>query len=142
MRSTRAGPRSLTLAARLSTLDSPATFAERLPKALIHHNVPGEPVHDLLRALDDGVAARRPVRRFGAAAALAATRWPRSRPAGWPVLDRPARWRLGEVTVAWPRPLRSFAESADPPRIAPRLVGTCDNNRMIPDRAGRLLRPV
>ena len=21
--------------------------------------------------------------------------------AGWPVLDGPARWRLGELTVAW-----------------------------------------
>jgi hypothetical protein len=21
--------------------------------------------------------------------------------AGWPVLDGPSRWRLGEVTVAW-----------------------------------------
>ena len=32
-------------------------------------------------------------------------RWMRAvaavRDAGWPVLDRPARWRLGELTVAW-----------------------------------------
>jgi hypothetical protein len=44
------GPRTLTLSARLSDLDHPATFAERLPKALIHHNVPGAPIHDLLLA--------------------------------------------------------------------------------------------
>ncbi|GAA1887812.1 hypothetical protein GCM10009687_65460 [Asanoa iriomotensis] len=96
----RSGPRSLTLAARLSTLDTPATLAERLPKALIHHNVPGEPVHDLLRALDDAWRNAAPYAAFGAR-----QRWLRAvaevKAAGWPVLDRPARWRLGEVTVAW-----------------------------------------
>ncbi|WP_090797248.1 SAM-dependent methyltransferase [Asanoa ishikariensis] len=96
----RAGPRSLTLAARLSTLDTPATLAERLPKALIHHNVPGEPVYDLLRALDDGWRDAAPYATFGAR-----QRWQRAvasvKAGGWPVLDRPARWRLGELTVAW-----------------------------------------
>jgi hypothetical protein len=96
----RDGPRSLTLAARLSTLDTPATLAERLPKALIHHNVPGEPVHALLRALDDAWRDAAPYATFGPR-----QRWMRAaaavRDAGWPVLDRPARWRLGELTVAW-----------------------------------------
>lgn len=94
------GPRSLTLAARLSTLDRPATIAERLPKALIHHNIPGHPVHTLIAALDDAWAAAAGYATFGprqrfvrAAGAL--------RDAGWPVVDRPARWRLGELTVAW-----------------------------------------
>jgi hypothetical protein len=94
------GPRSLTLAARLSTLDGPAVFAERLPKRLIHHNVPGHPVHDLLRALAAGWAAAAPYATFGVR-----QRWIHTiesiRTAGWPVLDTPARWRLGEVTVAW-----------------------------------------
>jgi len=94
------GPRSLTLAARLSTLDGPAVFAERLPKRLIHHNVPGHPVHDLLRALGAGWAAAAPYATFGVR-----QRWIHTiesiRTAGWPVLDTPARWRLGEVTVAW-----------------------------------------
>ena len=94
------GPRSLTLAARLSTLDGPAVFAERLPKRLIHHNVPGHPVHDLLRALGAGWAAAAPYATFGVR-----QRWIHTiesiRTAGWPVLDSPARWRLGEVTVAW-----------------------------------------
>ncbi|MEV0393215.1 class I SAM-dependent methyltransferase [Polymorphospora rubra] len=95
-----AGPRSLTLAAKLSMLDSPGTVAERLPKALIHRNVPGEPVHALLRALDDGWRAAAPYAPFGPR-----QRWVRAvsaiREAGWPVSDRPARWRLGEVTVPW-----------------------------------------
>lgn len=98
---TAGGPRSLTLAARLSTLDSPATLAERLPKALIHHNVPGHPVHDLIRALEKGWRDAAGYAPFGPR-----QRWVRSvaavRDAGWPVLDRPTRWRHGEVTVAWP----------------------------------------
>ncbi|MEU7822111.1 class I SAM-dependent methyltransferase [Catellatospora sp. NPDC049133] len=94
-------PATLTLAAKLSTLESPATFAERLPKALIHHNVPGEPVYDLLRTLDEAWRHAAPLAVFGPR-----QRWldavSRLKAAGWPVLDRPARWRLGEVTVAWP----------------------------------------
>jgi hypothetical protein len=101
------GPRSLTLAATLSTLDTPTTLAERLPKALIHRNVPGEPIHAFLVALDAAWRANAPYSSFGPR-----QRWRRSvaavRAAGWPVLDRPSRWRLGEVTVAWeavaPRP--------------------------------------
>jgi hypothetical protein len=78
-------------------LDGPAVFAERLPKALIHHNVPGHPVHDLLRALDAAWAAAAPYASFGAR-----QRWLHTvralREAGWPVAD--AR-RPGELTVPW-----------------------------------------
>jgi hypothetical protein len=93
-----AGPQTLTLSARLSDLDHPATFAERLPKALIHHNVPGSGVHDLLMTL--GAAWDASATPFGAR-----QRWLgtvakfRER---WPVLDGPARWRRGELTVPWP----------------------------------------
>ena len=82
------GPRTLTLAARLTTLDSPAQLAERLPKALIHRNVPGEPVHALLRALDDAWQAAAGYAPFGprqrwlaAVTTLSST--------GWPILDGP-----------------------------------------------------
>jgi hypothetical protein len=96
----RAGPVSLTLAARLSTLERPATLAERLPKALIHHNVTGSPIHNYLEALDHAWASTASLRVFGAR-----QRWMRSvevvRDAGWPILDRAQRWRLGEVTVRW-----------------------------------------
>jgi hypothetical protein len=94
------GPVSLTLSLRLAGLERPSEIAERLPKALIHRNVPGEPVHDLLTALDDAWARHAPLAAFGArhrwiatARTLAGT--------GWPLLDRTARWRLGELTVAW-----------------------------------------
>ena len=35
------GPRTVTFATRLGSLDRPSDLAERLPKALIHRNVPG-----------------------------------------------------------------------------------------------------
>lgn len=92
-------PRTLTLSLRLSGLEAPSIAAERLPKALIHRNVPGEPVHRFLQALDDewtravGTASFGPVHRWRTA--LLAMHG-----AGWPVGGRP-RWRLGEVTVPW-----------------------------------------
>ncbi|GAA3335699.1 hypothetical protein GCM10020358_05020 [Amorphoplanes nipponensis] len=91
-------PRTLTLSARLSDLDHPATFAERLPKALIHHNVPGEPVHELLRAL--GVAWDASATPFGPRQRWRAT--VEKFREQWPVLPGPARWRRGELTVPWP----------------------------------------
>ncbi len=95
-----AGPTSLTLSVRLGSLDVPSQVAERLPKVLIHRNVPGEPVHALLRELDGAWSRAAPIGAFGVrqrwAAAVSDVR---SR--GWPVLDGPSRWRLGELTVAW-----------------------------------------
>jgi hypothetical protein len=94
------GPGSLTLSARLAGLERPSELAERLPKALIHRNVPGEQVHAFLQALDDAWA-----REVGRTAFGARQRWlatvARVRDAGWPVLDRPVRWRLGEISVTW-----------------------------------------
>ncbi|GAA4457148.1 hypothetical protein GCM10023170_052910 [Phytohabitans houttuyneae] len=95
-----AGPRTLTLAAKLSTLDTPATLAERLPKALIHRNVPGEPIHTFISTMDAAWRDAAPYATFGPR-----QRWLRTvfatRAAGWPILDRASRWRLGEVTVKW-----------------------------------------
>lgn len=94
------GPVSLTLSTRLAGLARPSELAERLPKALIHRNVPGEPVHTFLTALDNAWARACQVAVFGARQrwlATAAT----MRDAGWPLLDGPARWRLGELTVGW-----------------------------------------
>ncbi|MEV0721471.1 class I SAM-dependent methyltransferase [Micromonospora purpureochromogenes] len=96
-----AGPRTLTLAARLATLETPAQLAERLPKALIHRNVPGEPVYDLIRALDDAWQTAAGYAPFGPR-----QRWLRAvsalKQSGWPILDRPPRWRHGELTLPWP----------------------------------------
>ena len=46
------GPVSLTLACDPRAIDAPSDLAERLPKVLIHHNVPGQPIHTLLAAAD------------------------------------------------------------------------------------------
>ncbi|MEE4022035.1 class I SAM-dependent methyltransferase [Gordonia sp. PKS22-38] len=45
-------PRSLTLSWSPEHTERPSELAERLPKALIHHNVPGEPIHELLSLAD------------------------------------------------------------------------------------------
>ena len=95
------GPVSLTVSLRLAGLDRPSAVAERLPKALIHRNVPGEPVHAYLAALDLAWARQAPLAAFGGRQRWLAT--VRSLvEQGWPVLDGPSRWRLGEITVAWP----------------------------------------
>ncbi|MCC3770190.1 trans-aconitate 2-methyltransferase [Streptomyces sp. UNOC14_S4] len=93
------GPRTITFAARLGSLDTPSDLAERLPKALIHRNVPGEPVHAFLRDFDRAWAAAAPY-----SALSARQRWIRTATAlraDWPVTDGVTRWRQGELTVRW-----------------------------------------
>ncbi len=94
----------ITFSARLAALERPSDLAERLPKALIHRNVPGEPVHDFLRDFDRAWDRAAPQVVFGRR-----QRWltaVASLSASWPVLRNPPlgghrRWRLGEVTLPW-----------------------------------------
>lgn len=51
------GPVSLTLACDPRHIERPSDLAERLPKVLIHHNVPGQPIHHLFAAADQAWAA-------------------------------------------------------------------------------------
>lgn len=94
----RAGPVSLTLACRVDAISTPSDLAERLPKALIHRNVPGEAIHALLADFDAAWASAAPVSPFGAR-----QRWIAAcvglGERGWPV--DPTRSRHGELTVAW-----------------------------------------
>lgn len=60
-----AGPRSLTLAWDPHTVERPSDLAERLPKALIHRNVPGERIHHLLESADRCWATAAPHAPFG-----------------------------------------------------------------------------
>ena len=93
-------PRTLTISLRLAGLDAPSVVAERLPKVLIHRNVPGERVHTFLTALDRAWERAAPLASFGARQRFVATA--RSlREEGWPVRGGAARWRLGELTVDW-----------------------------------------
>lgn len=94
------GPVSLTMSWQLRGLQQPSVIAERLPKALIHRNVPGEPVHDYLTELDRQWARNAVHAAYGVRQRFLATAHG-MRDGGWPVLDGPSRWRLGELTVAW-----------------------------------------
>lgn len=98
------GAALITFSARLASLDRPSDLAERLPKTLIHRNVPGEPVHAFLRDFDRAWDRAAPYSVFGQR-----QRWLAAVSAlsdNWPVLSRApyggrARWRLGEVTLPW-----------------------------------------
>jgi hypothetical protein len=93
-------PISLTISLRLSGLDLPSKVAERLPKVLIHRNVPGEKVFNFLNALDSSWKYHSGLAVFGAS-----QRWiavcKDLRNQGWPLVGEPKRWRLGEISVHW-----------------------------------------
>lgn len=95
-----AGPQTFTISLRLAGLDTPSVVAERLPKALIHRNVAGERIHDLLSTLDRLWATHAPLGVYGPT-----QRWlavvASLREARWPVRGTTRRWRLGELTLDW-----------------------------------------
>ncbi|MFF0817272.1 class I SAM-dependent methyltransferase [Rhodococcus sp. NPDC003318] len=101
------GPRTLTLAWDPFDVERPGDVAERLPKALIHRNVPGEGVHDLLLAADRAWATAAPHAPFGPR-----IRWRAAldllRAQGLPVEVPRRRLRDNVLTVPWsavaPRP--------------------------------------
>ncbi|GAB2502157.1 hypothetical protein CATRI_01480 [Corynebacterium atrinae] len=77
------GPQSLTLAWDPFDVELPSDVAERLPKALIHRNVPGEKIHALLSAADRA--------------------WQRN--AGWEPYGPRVRWRQARammIAEGWP----------------------------------------
>ncbi|MEG0595774.1 MAG: class I SAM-dependent methyltransferase [Aurantimicrobium sp.] len=94
------GPQTLSIALKLDTLEVPSIVAERLPKALIHHNVPGERIHEFLTALDKQWLTHAPLGSFGATQRWIATAQG-MKEAGWPIIGNKSRWRLGEITVAY-----------------------------------------
>ncbi|MEV0202124.1 class I SAM-dependent methyltransferase [Nonomuraea sp. NPDC050691] len=101
---TAEGPRTLTLSARFDAFERPSDLAERLPKTLIHRNVPGERIHTFLRDFDHAWAVCAPYgvhglrQRWLAAVTMLGRTWPIPRQAP---LGGVARWRLGEVTLPW-----------------------------------------
>jgi hypothetical protein len=96
----RERPLSLSMSVRFGSFELPSEVAERLPKALIHRNVPGERIHALMAAMDRAWLESAPLASFGNR-----QRWcgmcKALLDAGWPVQDGPSRWRLGELTVGW-----------------------------------------
>jgi hypothetical protein len=90
----RDGPISLTLACDPHRIERPSDLAERLPKVLIHHNVAGEPIHDLLGTADRAWAAA----------------------AGYGVFGPRVRWRamltaLGDAGMAVEHPRRRVRDA-------------------------------
>ncbi len=96
----RDGPTSLTLAWDPFTVDKPSDIAERLPKALIHRNIRGEPIHTLLSAADRAWAHAAPMAVYGPR-----TRWRAAaellREQGFPVRAYRRRMRDCVLTVPW-----------------------------------------
>lgn len=94
------GPVSLTLACDPFAIEKPSDLAERLPKALIHHNVEGQPVHSLLTAADRAWASVAGHGVFGPR-----MRWRAMlellRDTGFPVEPARRRMRDGVLTVPW-----------------------------------------
>lgn len=99
------GPETVTFALKVDELGTeampaPSVLAERLPKALIHRNVPGEPIHRALMDLDRAWASAAPLGAFSAAQRWAGT-VAGMRDLGWPVLHERVRTRFGEMTLPW-----------------------------------------
>ncbi|TMR90721.1 class I SAM-dependent methyltransferase [Nonomuraea basaltis] len=100
----RGGPETITFSARFDAFERPSDLADRLPKTLIHRNVPGERIHAFLRDFDHAWAVCAPYgghgvrQRWLAAVRVLAGAWPVP---VRPPLGGPARWRLGELTLPW-----------------------------------------
>jgi SAM-dependent methyltransferase len=94
------GPLSLTMACDPFAIDRPSELAERLPKVLIHCNVPGQPIHALLQSADRAWASAAghgvfgPRVRWRAMLELLAAE-------GIPVDPPRRRLRDGVLTVPW-----------------------------------------
>ncbi len=97
---TAEGPQTLTISLRLADLEKPSIVAERLPKVLIHRNVPGEKIHTFLLDLDRHWQLNSPLSVYGPSQRWIATAQGLASD-GWPVLGTRSRWKLGELTVAW-----------------------------------------
>jgi hypothetical protein len=94
------GPQTLTISLRLADLEKPSIVAERLPKVLIHRNVDGERIHELLAGLDRHWQYNSALGVYGASQRwLATVRALKAE--DWPVRGNAGRWKLGELTVDW-----------------------------------------
>ena len=99
LRSQKSTPETFTISLHVGSLEMPSEIAPRLPKALIHRNVPGEKIHDFLQEFDRAWLGNSAMIPFGARQRWVATI--EALQASYPILDTKVRWRLGEVTVPW-----------------------------------------
>lgn len=95
---TKREPIYFTISLKLDGLERPSKVAERLPKALIHKNIEGQKIHEFLNDLDlawhkaAGLAIFGTTQRFSKMCNTMID-------AGWPILNQPKRWKLGELTI-------------------------------------------
>jgi hypothetical protein len=92
-------PQSLTLSVRVGSLDTPSTVAERLPKVLIHHNLPGERINSFLNAMDAAWRQNAGLSTFGAVQRWVATCEAVAK--DWLIVGDRKRFKLGEISVDW-----------------------------------------
>jgi hypothetical protein len=93
-------PESFTIALKLNEVEKPSKVAERLPKVLIHHNIDGEPIHKLLKELDDSWLRNSALSTFSPAQRFIAT-CRDLKESGWPITNNQKRWSLGDLTLSF-----------------------------------------
>lgn len=99
LRSQESVPETFTISLHIGSLELPSEIAPRLPKALIHRNVPGERIYEFLQEFDRAWLGNSALIPFGAR-----QRWVASVEAlqsSYPIMDCKVRWRLGEITIPW-----------------------------------------
>lgn len=99
LRNQASEPETFTISLHVGSLDLPSEIAPRLPKALIHRNVPGEKIYKFLQEFDRAWQGNSAIIPFGARQRWVAT--VEALQSNYPILDNKIRWRLGEVTVPW-----------------------------------------
>jgi len=96
----REGPKLFTISLRLRGLEKTSKVAERLPKALIHKNTPGNKIFDYLLDLDDAFAKAASFSVFGPSQRFIQTAKIMQQK-GWAIQQEPKRWGLGELTISY-----------------------------------------
>jgi hypothetical protein len=118
LRAGQSEPDTITFSTHVESLDKPSDLAPRLPKVLIHRNVPGEKIYDFLQAFDQAWLAQSGLIPFGARQRFVAAVEMLSK--DYPILDNKSRWKLGEVTLPW-----DVVMQTDRPRI-PYQTTSCE----------------
>jgi hypothetical protein len=99
IRSQMSVPETFTISLHVGSLEKPSDIAPRLPKALIHRNVPGEKIYNFLQEFDKAWLGNSALIPFGARQRWVAT--VEALCSSYPILDNKIRWRLGEVSIPW-----------------------------------------
>jgi len=99
VRSQKIVPETFTISLHIGSLELPSEIAPRLPKALIHRNIPGEKIYEFLQEFDRAWLGNSAMIPFGSRQRWVATI--EALRSSFPIMDNKVRWRLGEVTIPW-----------------------------------------